>query len=196
MAVIRVVGIVDGKTQVIEDIQVAVPYRVPVEIPMEKAHISKDLWRMLGQRLIFKLDGGPIDRLMVVEEAPQKLSPSPTPVAVSVVAEDSVKKRLSQVERENESLKSSLVEQGRMLEAILQAVKSPVVVQQVVSTPTSVAPPTEVVDEGVPMFIPSQIKPEIGDSKIEVQKSATGSTAVSEASEKLKKLRQQKQGSQ
>lgn len=186
---IKVLGLVTGEHH-LDDLNITIPHNVVVEIPIEQALVSKDLWRAISQRLIFKLHG-PAERVI----APQTARPAPPPPAPVPAVDD---ERIRSMERENANLRQQLASQNDKLDAILTALQQrPVVVQQIVSGPPTgtvkqAAVMSDVVDDAPPMFIPSTIKPEITDSKIEIEKSESEGSALSTVGQRLKALREQK----
>jgi len=186
---IRVIGLVMG-THVIEDIGMDVPHGVTVIIPADKAARSKDLWRSISQRCLFKL--------------PSAAPPSQqAPVAVKQDAEaikqrlDTLESRNASLEHESRALRQQLAQaqdrQQQVLEAILgQLQKQPQVVQVTSvggSSGSSVAR-GEVADGSAPTFIPNQIKPEDAQTRIDTKESTSDSN-VSSVADRLKRLKQQ-----
>lgn len=184
---VRVFGLVAG-THVLEDIGMDVPHGREVVIPADKASRSKDLWRAIGQKCIFRLPDQPV---------PQHAAP------VTFIRDDVLQERNSfleqrnkQLEEENrqlrESLRQAMAQQDR-LDTILQAI-------QTMPTPSTVyvnggsapaAPKDEIADGTAPQFIPAEIAPKDAETRIDTKREATDSSGVSAAADRLRKMRKQ-----
>jgi len=173
-------------TVLIEDISVDVPHGVTVDIPASKAQKSKDLWRLLSQKQLFRLNAGPF------ADFPPAQAPPPSSAETERLREEN---RL--LVEQNQLLRSAIDHQGGKLDAILSLLENP---RLVAVTPTGVpvtangqpARATEVVDEGVPTYIPSEIKPKNVESHVEVKSETSEGPGIAGAGEALRKLRQQR----
>ncbi len=181
---VRVFGLVTG-THVLEDIAMDVPHGREVVIPADKAARSRDLYKAIGQKCIFRLPDQPTATYV----APV------THVRDDVVQERNqfLEKRNRQLEEENaqlrESLRVAMTQQDRLdtiLQAI-QAVKLPEFVH-VNGQAAPVAARPEIADGTAPQFIASEIAPKNADTRIGVQVEE-GDFSVADASERLRKLR-------
>ncbi len=187
----RVFGMVVGN-YVIHDIGVTVPHGREVTIPADKASKSKDLHKGLSQKSIFLLPSQP---------APQHVAPV-THIRDDILQERNgfLEARCKQLEEENkrlldenqrvqESLRlsASQGEQERMdtiLKAI-QGIKTGPVTYVNGAAPVSRA---DVADGTAPQFIPAEIAPKDAESRISTQRQ-TGDMGVSDAADKLRKMR-------
>ena len=112
---VRVLGLVAG-IHVVEDIGVSVPLGVTVSIPSDRAGMSKDLWRAVGQKKLFQWPQG---------TAPQHVAPT-THVRDDVLQARNLflEERVRQLEEENRQLRHSLeaaLAQQERLDRILLA---------------------------------------------------------------------------
>jgi hypothetical protein len=181
---VRVFGLVAG-THVLEDIGMDVPHGREVIIPADKAARSRDLYKAIGQKCVFRLPDQPM----------------PTHVApVSHIRDDVLhernqflEKRNKQLEEENiqlrDSLRTAMAQQDR-LDTILQAIKAVKLPDTIHVNGHHAAPAarTEIADGTAPQFIASEIAPKNADTRIGVQGEA-GDFVVTDAAEKLRKLR-------
>lgn len=179
---VRIIGL-QMTTVLIEDIAMDVPHGVTVVIPAEKAARSKDLWRLLSQKQLFRLNAGPFADY-----------PNPNPALPNAEVERlQEEKRL--LEEQNRLLRLQLDRQGGKLDAILAALETQRLAPQIVhvvapnGTASPSGAPSEVVDAGVPTFIPSQIKPENVESHVEVQSETSEGSGIAGAGEALRRLR-------
>ncbi len=203
---VRLIGLVTGM-HYIADISVNVPYGVTVEVSDELALVSKDLWRAISQKLVSRVPGPPatpvkvrpVDQVLVVPAKPAPvLMGAPTPPSEAIL----------RVEAENRDLRKLLVDQGSKLDAILEALKkSQLPYSPFVRTggpdPISMADaaylrsrpePSSVVDDPPPIFIPSTITPQVGETKIEIQGEESESGGLRDAGKRLKDFKQRKSG--
>lgn len=190
---IVVAGLMTGG-YLIEDIRINVPHQVAVRIPADLAMQSKDLWRAIQQRLLFKLDAGA----------------GIYPVPVSSPSDDN--HRIAVLEAENKTLRQELdAERQRNqglqvsfqgLQASLRGLElslgrmesSPRVYSQPGASPVVNAGTStpEVVGGGTPTFVPSRIRPETNvDAKIQTTTETSEKGNVSAAANKLKEMRRQ-----
>lgn len=181
---VRVLGLVAG-THVLEDIGMDVPYGVTVSISAEKAARSKDLHRAISQRCIFALPSHPSGPALFHQNPPQQ------------VGDGVLLERIRALEEEKRQLQMAIIQsndaQQQKLDAILLAIQAQATVQQVihVNSNGNVLPPRhEVADGEAPTFIPSEIHPKDAESRIESQKDSAGASGVSDAAERLRKMRQ------
>lgn len=169
----------------IADIAMDVPSGVTLTIPAEKAAKSKDLWRLLGQKQLFRLNPGPFQDF-----------PAPTPPSNAEAERLREENRLLAEENrlqaeQNRLLRTMIESQGGKLDKLLGFLEQGGRIATTASgSPQAEARPTsDVVDEGVPTYIPSQIKPEGVESHVEVQSETSEGSGVSGAQEALRKLR-------
>ena len=193
---VRVVGMVAGN-HVIEDLGRDVAYRTLVVIPEKQALMSKDLWRSISQGFLYQIPSAPY------------------PSGGAVAAIEAEKKRLEKyvveleahvvrLQTENAALRrhvdgSSTLHSAK-LDEILQAIKSGAVVAAPgagMSSPLSTANPElpeERVDGAAPTFLPGEIRAKDLDARINIQGEESTSGAVSEAADRLRKLRKKDRG--
>jgi hypothetical protein len=157
-----VVGI-DTSPVVLEDIGMDVPHAQAVTIPADKATMSKDLWRAIGQRRLFQLHTGPI----------------PTRPQVARVSPDA--DRVKQLEAENQQLHERVrqleaqVADSSKLDQILAAIQQGGVT--VAAAPGRLVPSAKealpgVVEVDVPVFIPSVKSADVSETRLGVQAEA------------------------
>jgi len=182
---VRVLGLVAG-THVLEDIGMDVPYGVTVSISAEKAARSKDLHRAISQRCIFALPSHPSGPAVFQQNQPQQ------------VGDGVLLERIRALEEEKRLLQMAILQsneaQQQKFDAILAAIQAQATVQRVVhvnGNGGNVTPSRhEVADGEAPTFIPSEIHPKDAESRIESQKDSAGASGVSDAAERLRKMRQ------
>lgn len=161
----------------IEDIAMDVPHGITVTIPADKAAKSKDLWRLLSQRQLFRLNAGPFQDF-----------PTPTPPPGPSPETEQLREQVRLLSERNRVLENTLGSQGGKLDAILGLLEN-VSFGAAAQPDRPAARPSEVVDAGVPTFIPSQIKPENVESHVEVQSETSEGSAIAGAGEALRRLR-------
>jgi len=187
---VRVLGCVMG-THVLEDIGMDVPHGIIVTIPAEKALVSRDLNRAISSKCVVQVpSAGP------PAPAPQRTVTDELLIARVQTLEE--RNRVLEVEntRLQQALEAALGQQGK-LDAILAAIQSGALVQQVIMTngasPAAQPAASEVADGTAPQFIPAEIKPKDAETRIEVQKDEAAGASVTDARERLRKMRQQGQ---
>ncbi len=174
---VRVIGLM-MHTVLIEDIMLDVPHGITVTIPAEKAARSKDLWRLLGQKQLFRLNSGPFADY-----------PQPTHSNGEV---DRLKEENRLLSEQNQLLRQAMTSQGGKLDAILGLLESGRLVAAAPQNGASVASAKvdpALVEIEVPTYIPSEIKPQNVESHIEVKSETTAGTGVAGAGEALRRLR-------
>jgi hypothetical protein len=181
---VRVFGLV-APQHVIEDIAIVVPHGREIVIPADKAGRSKDLYRAINQKCIFKLPDPPAP----VHQAP-----------ITHVKDDILQQRCQFLEARNrlleeenaglrESLRAAMSQQAQ-LDSILQAVKNVTVVGGYGVAPVAAAPREELADGTAPQFIPGDIAPKNAEARIDlVTTEADDSSSVSDAAARLRKMR-------
>lgn len=163
-------------TCVLHDIGMDVPHGETVVIPAEKAQRSKDLWRSIGQKQIFRLMQGP-----------QSKKPFP-PLDPHILP---IPDRTKELEAENQALKTALSTQAAKLDTILSLLQAGIPLSALTAAPrASTAPVSQVVGGEAPAFIPSSITPENSEARIEPKRAEVDNTDVSGAAGKLRELRQ------
>ena len=205
--------VVCGVTQdeVVDDIARPVPKGVPVAIPGDLAHRSKDLWVLLSQGRIFQLNINSLLRKKLDRSTPEDIH-TELQVAKSeslALSEELSKVRASiselELELESRSQRISTLESelGRLenelallrrasadsskLDDIISLLKSRPV-QQVVMAPSSTYQAASK-DDDIPMYIPSQIKSDSAGGQVSVKEGSADASSLADASKALKGLR-------
>lgn len=179
---IRVMGLVGG-THIIEDLGIDVPHGATVMIPAAKAHVSKDLWRAISQRCVFQLSSAP------------QVGSGPTPRSPDHAEIEGLRSQVRQLTEENARLVAALAakegESQAKLDAILGLLRAGVSVNGIQEhvRPRSSPPVSDVVSGDVPVFIPSQIKPEGAEVQISTVAEESSGAGVGGAKTALRKLR-------
>jgi hypothetical protein len=204
---VRVTGLVPDR-HTIEDINVNVPYGMTVTIPAELAVQSKQLWLGISQHKLLQLGSA--------SPAPKFLPPTALNQAGHKEREKleakvrelndqiaDLKTEVQSLRTENQSLRTNLAAKGNgaaataavmdpeinaKLDALMAALKSGVPMAGGVAGATT-TPKREIADGEAPTFLPSQIKPEDAQVRIDVQGESSESASISSAAEKLRKLR-------
>jgi hypothetical protein len=193
-------------TWLIEDIGVDVPNGVIITIPADRALHSKDLWRAIAQRVLFRFHPGSIHKgapLPTAQESLPKL-----PETTSYNAPEVLVRALNEhgeflreaLDMRDISIHSVLMAQQKAIEGVqgtLQEIKALLLERPVATTVVlrhGDRPPGQqqaaVVTE-TPMFIPSVIKPtDVQDASISVQTDAQEGSSVAGAASALRKLKQ------
>lgn len=189
---IKVFGLVMG-THIIEDLGMDVPYNVTVTIPADKAARSKDLNRAISQKCVVVL---PSAAPPIAPTAPS-FAPQPAPqVSFDPVLQERIRALESENQGLRDALQAALQQQAKTeskLDDILAAIKAGGGVVQTVyvgANGQAVKPPGEVADGEAPAFIPAEIRPREAEARIEVQKDEATGASISDARERLRKLRQ------
>jgi hypothetical protein len=179
MSDVRVYGLGMGTVH-IADIAMDVPHEVTVDIPASKATHSKDLWRLIAQKQLFRLTpGGP---------HPFKHTPTAPPVHDSA-AEDRLREDNRLLLEQNRLLRQAIDSQGGKLDTILGMLASGAVAPVGTHVRAS-KPASDVVEIEVPTYIPSEIKPQNVESHVEVLSETSEGSSVAGAGAALRKLRQ------
>jgi hypothetical protein len=190
--------------EVIEDLAKLVPKSVATHITAENANKSKDLWRLISQSRLIRLNINPL--LRTPQAQPSSASEVTTEVLsteyVRVVAEaaklrsdlalsrseaSTLRVELSQAREEIARLKVE-ASQSHKLDDILALLKERPL-QVSADSNVGIGPQHLVADDYVPMFIPSQIKSDANESRVAIQEESTSSSALSDASKALREKR-------
>jgi hypothetical protein len=179
---VRVFGLVTP-THVLEDICMDVPHGREVVIPADKANRSRDLYRAISQKCVFKLPDLP---------PPAHVAPV-TYLRDDVLQERNhhLETRNKHLEEENAQLREALKEalsQRTQLDAILAAVHN-VKIPTVMVAGQAAAPRTDVADGTAPQFIPEEIAPKDAAVRIDRVAQEADSAGISDAAAKLRKMR-------
>lgn len=189
----------DTQTVPLDDIMMDVPHARTVTIPEDKALRSKDLWRAISQKRIFRLSPDPSPKVTLpVPAAPPPAAPTGPSQAET---------RLVDVEAENASLKAenaSLRARVELLTAhaagngkldeILQLLRERPVLMAApaanVKGVSKIAMEEGVVEVDAPAFVPGEIRPKDVETRVEVSSETSHGGSVSGATDALRRLRQ------
>lgn len=183
---VSVVGLVP-ETVPLPDIGMDVPHGVVVRIPADKACNSKDLWRAISQRRVFRLQGWP---------AANPSGPSLPPVIPEETQQ--LQRKLVAAEREVVELRAALSRKDQELmqergkfDEILGLLRRgvPSLPAGEAAPRASVAQAQGVVEVETPSFIPSTIRVDPTESRMTVDEGASEGGAVSGARSALRKFR-------
>lgn len=167
----------------LEDIAMDVPHGTSVVIPADKAARSKDLWRAVSQRLLFRLDNG----LTIIQNG----APNPLTSEITMLRE-----RIRALEEENRTLRAELAHQDAASQGKLDAIlsmlqKGPALRMEIPSEGTVRPMASGVVEVAPPPYIPSQIRSEVPlDAHVQAETGSSEATNVSEATSELRRFRQ------
>lgn len=183
---VSVVGLVPEPVQ-LPDIGYDVPHGIVVHIPTEKANNSKDLWRALAQRRVFRLQGGPF--------TPNVAATGPDPEV------EQLRARVAELETENAQLRAELSRKVDVppppelapdkLDEILRLLKQGGAVAPGATRAAGpvAAPVAAVVEVDAPAFVPATIRGEAVEARVEVQETASEGGGLTDAKNALRKLR-------
>lgn len=194
---VSVVGLTTGGHYV-TDLQMMIPHKVGVFIPIEKYLKSKDLHRAINSGIIFKLDS-------VIGQQQENVGSSVDAEKMAQLELENarLKEALELANQQNADLKSGMVSlQGQMssvLSALGRIEAAPKVVHQVVNTVATTVPGaslTTAVSEAVggdaPMFLPD-LNQDLGEARINITEN-TSSEGVTGAASKLREFRKKAKG--
>jgi hypothetical protein len=186
---IRVVGLVAG-THLIEDISRDVPYGMVVVIPADMALASKDLWRAINQKFLYRLPSIPNTQQVapMTDQEKQRLERYARELESHVLRLQSENQELKEQLKAWQD-KSDAIMAGK-LDSILAMLQAGVPVQggAVVRGNDSSQKTIPLVDGSAPTFLPSEIRSKDLEARIDVQPESS-SSGVSEAAERLRKMR-------
>ncbi len=160
---VTVIGLKPG-TCPLEDIAMDVPHSLCVTIPAEKAARSKDLWRCISQRLLFKLNGSGLE----FKNAPSQVSREV----------EELREQVRILGAENRALREALVRaeqaQQTKLDAILAMLQqggTPAIAPASVQAARAV--PAAVVELDAPPYIPSKIHPDDAEAHVQLDRGSS-----------------------
>lgn len=189
---IVVVGVITG-THIIEDIGIAVPHKVAVNISAELALRSKDLHRGIQQGKIFMLDGGSGIRAATTPTSDHNR------VAQLEAENARLKQELDAEKLRNQGLQDVLAGFGAQLQGLNVTLgrlgdRPPQGIQMHGSVPMAlgtVAPEAApgVVGGEVPTFLPERIRPDAAESQIRPAMETAEKSNVTSAASKLRELK-------
>lgn len=178
----------DTETVFLDDIQMDVPHARTVVIPEDKAVRSKDLWRALSQKRIFRLSHDPNLSFLAATQAPAPPEKAPVVEAARRPLEAS---EVTALREENACLRAQVAETQQLREQvgeILELLRSSPRTAPA-ATPKSKSKAKAVVSVDAPAYIPSQIRQEATEVRVEVSSEMNQGGAVSGATETLRRLR-------
>jgi hypothetical protein len=194
---VSVVGLTSGG-HFVTDIQMMIPHKVGVFIPIEKYLKSKDLHRAINSGIIFKLDS------VIGQQQENVGSSMDTEKLAQLELENArLKEALEQANQQNVDLKSGMTALQGQMSAVLSALgrieAAPKVIQQVVNTTATTAsgqtltgPVSEAVGGDAPMFLPD-LSQDLGEARINITES-TSSEGVTGAASRLREFRKKTKG--
>jgi hypothetical protein len=181
---VTVVGMTMGD-HVLEDIGTSVPQGMIVTIPAEQALRSRDLWRAISQKQIFRLNTGP--QASVVQPM------QPTDNSEALLEQNRLlqkeladsRAQTASVLAQNAAVLEQLRAQGDLLKNLTVAVSQGIRgAPQAVSASSEGAP----LSDDAPTYIPSTIKPQDAEVRIESNLEETKGD-ISDKRSKLRQLR-------
>jgi len=183
---VRVFGLVTP-THVIEDIAMDVPHGREVVIPADKAARSRDLYKAIGQKCVFKLP-----------DLPPPVHTAPA----GHVRDDLLQERNRHLEARNKLLEEEVTQlraslgaalaQRDQFDAIMKAigsVKAPFGMVGMGSGQQTPVQCSDVADGSAPQFIPGEIAPKDAEVRIDRVSQEADSGSVSDATAKLRQMR-------
>ena len=175
-------------THYINDLRLAIPYRVPVTISDEDYLQSKDLHRALQQGKVMRLPHGPVVPKEAMQRQPIRVqAPGPDPALLK-----GLEQQVAELRRELTDLKTKQTEQMSQqttaLDAILGAVNKLGDSRTIVISDGQRPVSTDVVGGEAPAFIPSSIVPEDAEARVEIKVSEGKS--IDKAASRLREIRQ------
>lgn len=198
MSDVTVVGVI-APSCFLQDIQTDVPHMQSVTIPADKAHYSKDLWRAISAKQVFRLQPG-----QAIVRPGQTSGPS--------ASERDLRERADRLEQENVGLRKQIADQNAALAGQADDFKRAMAAQQerldsilkLLANGVAVAQPvasgsgprvvmSDVVADEIPTFIPAVITPEKAEARIETRRSEADNPDLAGAAGKLRELRRGKQ---
>lgn len=196
-----------GADEIIDDIGVSAPKGEAVRVPGDKAYRSKDVWRLLSQGRLLRLNVNPLLRAraaaspaqpQVVNEGLEVLQSEYNKATAEIAR---LRSELSQVRSEAIAVRSELTAARAEIERLKgvenHAAKLDDIITLLKERPTvvnnvapSTAPQASVPElEDIPMYIPSQIKSEAAESRVAVKEESAPASALADASKALREKR-------
>lgn len=195
MGDVQVVGLVPETVQ-LPDIGLDVAHGVAVWIPGEKATASKDLWRAISQRRVFKLSSSSPIVSHHVRPPAEEVSQLKARVAVLEKENAEVlqlKARIAELEKENAELHQTSAKIEDVLDLLRSGqAQAPLASPSRVGSSTGVSAPgrpVAVVEVDTPTFIPSQIRSDSQDARVTVSEGQTEGGSITDARSALRKIR-------
>jgi hypothetical protein len=198
----------------IEDLMCAIPVGTAFLITGERAYQSKDLWRLLSQGKLFRLNVHSLLEPKVQREVP------PDPVGVDLQGQvSSLEQQVQQLQGELTEARQGVVrgrsaleseigkltaEAARLRTELAEEKAKTTKLDQILTLlqdPTRVSAVTvarvlegKPVDEDIPVYVPSQIKSaKVGESRVEVKEGKADASSVTGAAQALRSARKKAQ---
>lgn len=201
---VKVVAVRTG-TVMIEDIAVDVPHGLAVTVPAEKALRSRDLYRLISQRMLFQIHAGPIHMAAPLPDMVPPPKPEPPPAALvephsvarEAMLEAEVRHLRGVLDQREQVLYAALIAsqdrasavEGKLDQVLTALARQPaVVVAQGVPAQAARPAANEVLSSDAPLFIPSEIKRTDIEAHVAIESESQEST-VGDAKAALRKLR-------
>ena len=182
----------DTQTVPLDDIMMDVPHARTIIIPEERALRSKDLWRAISQKRIFRLSPDPSLKMTPAAVPPTLPGPSPAEIQLKALQGENTSLRV-----ENASLRArievleALAPGSGKLDEILKLLQErPVAAASAAPVSMKTNLGEGVVEVSAPSFVPSEIRPKDVATRVEVSSETSHGGAVSGASEALRRRRQ------
>lgn len=188
---LSIVGIVMGG-HFLADIKVSVPQGVVVFITAEQALQSRDLHRAMQQGLVMKLDGG------TMWANPTQFTPAavvaPPPVSDNRLESENseLRRELAESKAREAGLHATLASLSGQIEAFTKMLERLEPRASSLGAVSIGSPSPRIAPQGpeAPVFIPSQITPNVDSTSIQVQTSESEDTeSLTDARAKLRALR-------
>lgn len=192
-----------SKDELVEDIGKWVPQGEPTRISGDQAHSSKDLWRLLSQSRLFRLNVNNLVRhqlpaeVVPVPELEQEYNKAVADVErlkreLTLARTEAISARaeVTLLRAENLSMREELVNSGK-LDTILKMLKE---MPTGVATTATPAVKSHIVELGdIPMYIPTQIKSDGDEGRVSISEESSDASSLSGASKALKEKRKKQQ---
>lgn len=169
----------------IEDLRVWVTHKDPTFIPANQVLASVDLHRALGSKILVQLNNS------LPLQTPRSMSEQRI---LTLEHENKLlQEALAKSAKQGSDLQASMTGMEQRLASLVGAVEklasNPQQVVQVLASGATTTPPSEAVGGDVPMFIPDNIVPSGAEVQVQVQEKVSEGTEVSDAVNRLRKLR-------
>ena len=187
---ITVFGLTMGE-HVLEDIGMNVPQGMVVTIPAEQALRSKDLWRSIAQKQIFRLHNGPMSSVVAPVQTDAASALIEQNQQLQKALEDS-RMQNSAILAQNSAVLEQLRQQGEALKALTLSVGQGAVSYrpaQIGQISSGLPPESSTVSGDAPTYIPATIRPDGAEVRIESAKEETRGADIQSKRDKLRQFR-------
>lgn len=172
----------------IEDIGVHVFQNTVVTIKAEQALKSRDLWKALSQRTLFRLYNGPPPGLGPVAMQ-MAMPPQVVPTENLTLQNQELKAALDEQRALTLAMQSQMVAQTAALTALTQAIAQGITLQSNASVSNVLSQSAPALMDA-PAFIPTTIRPDNAETRISANMGEAEDTGLAESRSKLRKFRQ------